>query len=117
MKEGDIILTALPQADGKIKLRPALILRVMPQYDDYLVCGISTQNFHFINGFDELLKESDPDFKASGLLKDSVIRLSFLAVLNKKIIAGTIGNLSVKRHNNLLQNLADYLIKGRRTIS
>lgn len=43
MKEGEVILTPVPQADGKVKNRPALILREMPRYKDFLVCGISTQ--------------------------------------------------------------------------
>jgi mRNA interferase MazF len=32
MKEGNIILTPIPQANGEIKNRPALILREMPKY-------------------------------------------------------------------------------------
>jgi hypothetical protein len=32
MKEGEVILTPLPQADGNIKPRPALVLREMPPY-------------------------------------------------------------------------------------
>jgi mRNA interferase MazF len=43
MREGAVALTPLPQADGKVKNRPAVILRVMPQYGDLLVCGVSTQ--------------------------------------------------------------------------
>ena len=30
MKEGDVILTPVPQADGLVKNRPAIILREMP---------------------------------------------------------------------------------------
>jgi mRNA interferase MazF len=43
MKSGDIVLASLPQADGKTKLRPALVLKQMLPYKDLLVCGISTQ--------------------------------------------------------------------------
>ena len=43
MKEGDVVLTPIPQADGMIKNRPAIILREMPPYKDFLVCGVSTQ--------------------------------------------------------------------------
>jgi mRNA interferase MazF len=39
MKEGDVILTPVPQADGTIKNRPAVILREMRPYKDFLVCG------------------------------------------------------------------------------
>jgi mRNA interferase MazF len=41
MKEGNVILASLPQADGQIKKRPALFLREMPPFKDALVCGIS----------------------------------------------------------------------------
>lgn len=43
MKEGHVVLTPLPQADGQIKSRPALLLRQLPPFGDFLVCGISTQ--------------------------------------------------------------------------
>jgi len=115
MKEGSIILTPLPQADGKIKLRPALILRVMPHFNDFLVCGISSKTFHFIKGFDELIIVSDSDFANSGLIQDSIIRLSFLAVLPKKNIVGSIGEVSKKRQKQLLKNLAHYLLKNCNT--
>jgi len=32
MKEGNVVLTPIPQADGLIKNRPAIILREMPPY-------------------------------------------------------------------------------------
>jgi mRNA interferase MazF len=37
MKEADIALTQLPQADGTLKRRPIVILREMPKYKDLLV--------------------------------------------------------------------------------
>ena len=43
MKEGDVILASVPQADGQIKNRAAVLLREMPGYGDLLVCGISRQ--------------------------------------------------------------------------
>ncbi len=48
MKQGDVILTPVPQDHGKMKNRPALILREMPSYGDLLVCGISKQLNHYI---------------------------------------------------------------------
>lgn len=36
MKESDIILTPLPQADGTTKTRPALLLRERPPFGDCL---------------------------------------------------------------------------------
>jgi mRNA interferase MazF len=110
MKEGDIILTPIPQADGRIKNRPAVVLRIMPSYGDMLVCGVSTQLHHYIQGFDEMITPADADFVSSGLVSASVIRLSFLAVLPRKNIAGIIGSIAPERHERLLKALSHYLV-------
>jgi mRNA interferase MazF len=39
MREGEIILANLPQADDNFKLRPVLLLKQLPGYNDLLVCG------------------------------------------------------------------------------
>lgn len=111
MKEGDIVLTPLPQADGKIKLRPALLLRQLPPHNDFLVCGISSQARHEVKNFDEMIKSGDDDYKQSGLLHSSLIRLGFLAVIPVKDIVGSIGSISSKRHRQLLSNLTSHLLK------
>lgn len=61
MKEGDVVLTPVPQADGQIKNRPALFLRTMPPFNDALVCGISTQLQQQVAGFDEVVRRQDAD--------------------------------------------------------
>ena len=43
MTEGAVALAPLPQADGRTKPRPVVLLRAMPPFGDWLVCGISTQ--------------------------------------------------------------------------
>ncbi len=110
IQEGDLILTPLPQADGRLKNRPALILRKMPPYDDFLVCGISTQLHRKVQDFDEIISPFDDDFESSGLLAESLIRLGFLTVLPLSQIAGSIGAISPKRHRRLLKALSAYLI-------
>jgi len=107
--EGDVVLTPISQADGKIKNRPAIALREMPPYGDLLVCGVSTQLNKYVKDFDEIISPADDDFEASGLLSESIIRLGFLAVLPRKSIAGSIGSISDKRHKRLLKTLSDYL--------
>jgi mRNA interferase MazF len=109
MKEGDVILTALPQTDGKHKLRPALILRIMPGYNDLLLCGISTNISKCIKGFDETITIKDKDYHKSGLLQDSLIRLGFISVMPQKSIAGSIGKISEERYHKLMNNLINYL--------
>jgi len=110
MKEGDIILTPVPQADGKLKDRPAVFLREMPPYRDLLVCGVSTQLHQHVKDFDEIMSPTDAHFKSSGLRSKSLIRLGFLAVLPRHRILGSIGSISTERHKRLLKKLSDYLI-------
>ena len=111
MKQGDIILFALAQADGKSKLRPVLLLKQMPGHGDWLVCGISSQLHEHVTGFDLLLDASHTDYKKSGLLKSGVVRLGFLSVIPERQIAGKIGELSTESTGVLLKSLSDYLRK------
>ena len=111
MKEGDIVLTPVPQANGQIKNRPALFLRELPPFNDALVCGISTQLQQEVAGFDEVIRWQEPDFAASGLVVDSLFRLGFLAVIPRNKLIGSIGSIAPVRHKRLLKNLSEYLVK------
>ena len=113
MNEGDVILLPLPQADGKIKNRPAVILREMPSHGDLLVCGVSSQLHQCVEGFDQFIKKEDVDFAASGLITDSVVRLGFLAVVPGTRVPGSIGAISVERHKHLLACLSEYLMASQ----
>ena len=114
MKEGDIVLAPFPQADGQIKKRPAVVLRKVPPFDDLLVCGISTQLRQCVEGFDKLIFSTDPDFKTSGLLQDSVVRLGYLLTLPRKEFIGSIGNIAPERHRRLLKQLAEFLVSTKK---
>ena len=114
MQEGDVILTSVLQADGTVKNRPAILLREMPVYRDVLVCGVSTQLHHYVQGFDEIVSPADADFASSGLVAPSLVRLSFLAVVPRRNIVGTIGAIAPERHQRLLQALSNYLIRSLR---
>ncbi|PLK46000.1 type II toxin-antitoxin system PemK/MazF family toxin [Emticicia sp. TH156] len=105
MKQGEIVLASIPQADGHIKNRPILLLRKLPKYDDFLVCGISTQLHQIIENFDELIL---PNLE-NHLKQPSLIRLTFLAVIPQEQIRGTLGKIPDDRHRKLLNRLADYL--------
>jgi mRNA interferase MazF len=109
MKEGDVGFAALHQSDQQKKKRPIIILRELPFHGDFLVCGVSTHLHQQIPAFDELISPGDPDFKSSGLLAQSVIRLGFLAVVGRREIVGAIGSVSPERHRRLLETLSDYL--------
>lgn len=66
---GQIVLFPFPHTDfGQGKQRPALLLGRLPgDYDDWLICMISSQLRHCEPGFDELVQEKDDDFAESGL--------------------------------------------------
>ena len=83
MKEGDVVLTPIPQADGLIKNRPVILLRELPPYKDFLVCGISIQLDKEVKGFDELISQADDDFESTGL-RTAHWRMGFLAVLPRR---------------------------------
>lgn len=110
MNEGDIVLTPLPQSDGQIKNRPAVVLRVMPAFGDLLVCGVSTQLRQEAEGFDQMIHPGNSDFKQSGLKAASLIRLGYLAVLPARSFVGRIGSISPDRRRELLRRLCEHLI-------
>jgi len=90
----------------------AIRTQTIHPFDDVLVCGISTQLQHRVEGFDEMVSLGDEDFPTSGLLAESLIRLSFLAVLPRKSIVGSIGSIAPERHRRLLIALSAYLIQS-----
>ena len=115
MKEGDVVLAQLPQADGRLKIRPAVFLRKMPPFGDVLVCGISTQVHQAVRGFDEVVTAADDDFSGSGLKGTSIIRLGFLALVPAENIAGKVGTIAVERHCRLLSRLCEHLRPKEKT--
>ncbi|MGM0578167.1 MAG: type II toxin-antitoxin system PemK/MazF family toxin [Myxococcota bacterium] len=112
MREGDVVLTPLPQADGRIKNRLAIVLRAVPPHGDLLVCGVSTQLRHEVAGFDDVVEPDDPDFPDTGLKTASLILLGFLAVLPTRSFLGAIGSFGTERHRVLLERLARFLTDG-----
>lgn len=115
MEAGDVVLAALPQADGQRKIRPALLLCQMPTFGDWLACGISLQTRHRVDGFDEFIAEQHPDFVASGLRSASLIRLGFIGTLAESDIGGTLGRIAPDRLQRLRRNLAHHLLVEPRT--
>jgi mRNA interferase MazF len=65
---GQVVLFRFPQTDlEEGTLRPALLLGRLPgAYDDWLICMISSQIRHHVQGFDEIIQDTDADFAGSG---------------------------------------------------
>jgi len=108
---GQVVVFHFPQTDlEEGKLRPALLLGKLPgEYDDWLICMISSQTRQHISGFDEIVNDSDEDFGESGLKVTSVIRVGRLAVVSGEILLGAIGQISSERLNRVKKHLSDWL--------
>ena len=117
MKPGSVVLIRMPRT-GEVpgKLRPTLVLAQLPgPYEDLLVCGVSTRLADLEADWDEVVREDDPDFPASGLHRRSAIRLSFLAAVESSAVAGRIGEIAAVRLGRLLARLAGHLSQGDKT--
>ena len=111
IQKGQITLFAFPQTDQAIgKLRPALILRSLPgSHDDWLICMISSQLYHEIPEFDEIIRDTDSDFLQTGLKQTSLIRVTRLAVVSSNLFEGSIGTLLEERLNRIYSRLANWI--------
>ena len=105
MSEGQIGLADLGQSDGSRKRRPVVLLRELPGYGDFLVCGISTQLHQTIPGFDEVLRPTP----ANALKLPSVVRLANLVAIPQTDVIRVIGVIPATLHADLLRRLSDHL--------
>jgi len=111
ISEGQIVLFKFPQTDQITgKLRPALILRRLPgQYNDWLLCMVSSHLDQRVPDFDEIITPNDSDFKESGLKVPSLIRIGRLAVVDGDILLGKLGQVDGQRLRRIVQNLSQWL--------
>ena len=112
-RAGQIILFRFPQTDLEAgKLRPALLLGQLPgNYDDWLICMISSQTRHYIPQFDEFIQTQDGDFAQSGLKMASVIRVGRLAVVEGTVLLGATGHISSERLQRIKNRLAEWVMQ------
>ena len=109
---GDFVLFRFPQADlERGKLRPALLLRNIPnEYNDWLVCMVSTQLHQQIKDLEIVISTTDRDFAATGLKTDSLIRSSRLAVVGDDIFEGRLGSLTPAKLQEIRKRLSSWLL-------
>ncbi len=108
--KGKIILTPFPFTDlSSSKVRPALIISSNKvKGEDVTVVFISSIKQKRIQKLDIKIKTSDIDFDKTGLRSDSIIKVNKIATLDKKIILGELGEVSLKIRKELdgkLKNL------------
>ena len=110
-RAGQIVLSRFPQTDFAAgKRRPALLLLPLPsEYEDWLVCMMSTKTEQAVPGVDELITVSDSDFDQSGLKEDTLVRLTRLAAATDSLFTGMIGQINNERLTRLKKNLARWI--------
>ncbi|CDH43899.1 type II toxin-antitoxin system PemK/MazF family toxin [Candidatus Contendibacter odensensis] len=108
---GQIVLVPFPFTDlSGAKPRPVLMLRkASVQFDDWLVCMVSSQLRQIDSQIDEILLPGDADFATAGLKVPSVLRLSRLAVLDGSLLLGSLGAISHERLQWIRQRLAAWI--------
>jgi len=109
LSEGDLIVAELPQADGRTKPRPILLLKVLPGFGDFLVCGVSSQIHQAQDEFDHIIEATDDFFGATGLQVSSVIRLNFLSTLPTRRMTRHLGRVPTHILVALQSKLASHL--------
>ncbi len=73
---------------------------------------ISTQLRHYVEGFDEIIQTQADDFGSSGLKAESVVRVGRLAVVDEKILIGSIGEIAPARLRRIKSGIADWLLNS-----
>lgn len=108
---GDIVLFRFPQTDQAVgKLRPALLVTALPtEYDDWLVCMVSSQIHQAVPNVDVFIDTSDSDFASSGLKTTSVFRTTRVAVATEHIFIGKLGSISQSRVEDVRVRIASWI--------
>lgn len=97
LKAGDIVLVVFPFTDlkGK-KLRPAVVIsrdEVHRREEDYTLLFISSIIPDRVEEYEVLFEKTHPDFKESGLKKDSIFKANKIATVTKGLLKRRLGRL------------------------
>jgi len=99
MRKGDIVLVPFPFTDlSATKQRPALVL--VSEDEDVTLAFITTKK-HWMKDWDLFL---EPTAK-NGLKKESIVRLSKITTLEKRLVLGRLGTISKEKMASLNVNL------------
>jgi mRNA interferase MazF len=113
IKEGDIVLFKFPRTDLRNgKLRPAVLIKKIPNnFDDWLICMVSTQLHQKIEKLETTVADTEPEFQQTGFKKDSLIRMSRIAVVEETIFEGKLGNLPESIFSTIKQKFSSWLLE------
>ncbi len=105
MHKGKIILVPFPFTDlSGQKVRPTIVLYANDKNDDFIACFISSKQNEKTGVFDIKIKSN----LQNGLKIDSIIKVSKIATLEKRIVLGEIGvldNATIKTLDSKLKSI------------
>src|ERR1051326_3275535 len=93
-RAGDIVLAMFPFTSlTQAKERPCLVLAQCALPDDYIVAYISSSE-HVANLFTAIRIPLDAAHSATGLVRESYLRIDKIYTLHRTLIAGKLGSLT-----------------------
>lgn len=108
-KQGDIVLVPFPFTDlTGAKVRPAVILSKKENGEDVTLCFVSSVQSKKTLPNELIIDDKDKSFKSTGLKVKSVIKVSKIATLEKKVILGRIGSLDLGHMSKIKIILKDH---------
>ena len=100
-KKGKIVLIPFPFTDlSASKASPAVIISSFLHGESIIVAFISSVK-NRIQKTDIILNSQDKNFSKTGLKADSVIKIGKIATLDKKIILGEMGEISIDKEKEI----------------
>ena len=110
MEAGDVVRTALPQADSVRKPRPAILIKSFAPFGDWLVIGISSHVELAVADLDVVIDAQHQSFPSTGLSYDGVARLGFAHIIPKKHIEGIIGRVDAATLQLIKKRFTDHIL-------
>lgn len=102
---GDVVITRFPYSDfSQLKLRPALVLAVLPR-NDLILCEITTKPVR--NQY--VIPVNDTDFISKGLSQDSNIRPDKIATSERQLIRYKVGRLKPEKVEEVIRKIAEIM--------
>lgn len=80
-----------------------------------LLSAISTANLPIVEIWDMELNSAEPWFRATGLRRESTVRMSYLYAATESEIIGVVGSLPGNVHTDLVHRLSRHLESSPRT--
>jgi len=101
-RKGTIVLIPFPFTDlSSHKVRPAVVVSEALKGADIVVVFISSQKPQGRGSMDVLITQGSVGFLETGLKVTSIVRVSKIATLDKKIMLGTLGVLSKRTQKEI----------------